>query len=64
MAEIQMRNRLWGSQVRSLMKKRDQGSDGGTTSQTVQLDVLEILEQLGIDRADWPDGLPSLEGKQ
>lgn len=44
--------------------RRDHGNDGSTASQTVELDVLDILEQLGIDRTNWPDDLPPLQGKQ
>ncbi|MBM7567308.1 hypothetical protein [Paenibacillus sacheonensis] len=43
-----------------MTKRRDQGNEGNTAASTaVELDVLEILEQLGIDRAEWPD-LPNL----
>lgn len=39
---------------------RDQGNEGKVVSTVVELDVKEILEQLGIDLANWPDSLPPL----
>ncbi|SFI88321.1 hypothetical protein SAMN02799624_02484 [Paenibacillus sp. UNC496MF] len=43
--------------------KRDHANEGSTATPAVQVDVLEILEQLGIDRANWPDDLPPLTQK-
>ena len=50
-----------GSRGRRMTKRSDQGNDGNTAASiAVELDVLAILEQLGIDHANWPKELPPL----
>lgn len=45
------------------MKRNDQLKEEQTPQAVVELDVLTILEQLGIDRARWPKDLPPLHNE-
>ncbi|SDX65481.1 hypothetical protein [Paenibacillus sp. CF384] len=44
-----------------MRKIEDQSKDAHLSKGTIELDVLTIMEQLGIDLSKWPSDLPPLQ---